>query len=109
MAVGKMYADKFTNDRRLAWVRSKSQARFRGEQWDLTFAEFCQFWNTEDKFRQRGRSPENLVLTRRDNTGSWDRNNCCIITRESQLMVSRYNQLGKDPEEFFKDAIYYAG
>jgi hypothetical protein len=103
----KMYGDKFTNDRRLAWVRSVCQARYRGEVWNLTFAEFCRFWPTEEQFHRRGRKPEDLVLTRWDNRGSWSRSNCCIITRYNQLQVSRCLQLGRDPEEFFKDAIWY--
>lgn len=106
MAV-KMYKDKFTNDRRLAWIRSVCQARYRGEDWDLTFAEFCQFWSTESRFKQRGRSSENLVLVRRDDFEPWSRSNCVIITREQQLLLAHARRYGKPTEQYFKDAICY--
>lgn len=103
----KMYKDKFTNDRRLAWIRSVCQARYRKEDWDLTFAEFCQFWNTETRFRQRGRSVEALVLVRIDDFEPWNRNNCAILKREQQLSLAHARRYGKATEEYFKDAIRY--
>ena len=103
----KMYKDKFTNDRRLAWVRSVCQARYRKEDWELTFSEFCQFWNTEQRFHRRGRSINSLVLVRIDDFDPWNRNNCVIITRAQQLLLATARRYGKDTEQYFKDAICY--
>lgn len=107
MSAAKMYKDKFTNDRRLAWTRSVCQARYRKEEWTLTFAEFCQFWRTEDRFQKRGRTAEDLVLVRRDDSLPWSKENCAIITRFDQLNLARARQTGKDTEEYFKQAIWY--
>lgn len=104
---GRMYKDKFTNDRRLAWVRSVCQARYRKEDWDLTFAEFCVFWNTEQRFRRRGRATDALVMVRYDDFDPWNRDNCVIITRAQQLLLASARRCGKPTEQYFKDAICY--
>lgn len=105
---GRHYKDQFTWERRLAWVRSKSQAEFRGEIWNLSFAEFCHgFWNTEERWQQRGRKTNDLVLTRYNHEAAWDKNNCCLITRVKHIRAKNRRQAGYDDRDSFKDAIYY--
>jgi hypothetical protein len=107
MGKHKMFDNKFTNDRRLAWVRSKAQAEFRGELWNLSWEEFCHFWSNEELWKRRGRHNEDLVLTRYDIDGVWDRTNCCIITRYDHLRSKIDRKLNRDVSEYFKDAIWY--
>lgn len=106
--MAKRIADPFTHARNLAFVRSRAQANFRGEVWDLNFEEFCTFWSTQALWVQRGRHEPDLVLTRFDVEKPWDKFNCCIITRGAQLRSKIERRLGNDDKEFFEDAIWYA-
>lgn len=99
--------DKFTTDRRLAWVRSRSQAWYRNEQWELTFEEYCTFFNSANRFYNRSRRSNGIVLTRLDSKKAWSTSNCCIITRINQLRANRASMAGQDDKSFYKDAIFY--
>ena len=105
--MGKKLKDPFTHARNLAFHRSLCQAKFRGEEWNLTFEEFCHFWNDKQLWDQRGRKVTALVLTRFDTEKPWDRHNCCIITRGDQLRSKIERHWGNDDTEYFKDAIWY--
>ena len=48
MGVFKIYRDPFDRSRNKAWNRSKSQAHFRGEEWNLTFDDYRKFWSTPE-------------------------------------------------------------
>jgi hypothetical protein len=103
----KLYKDDFTNERRLAYVRHTSQCRYRGEECSITFSEFCKFWHTETLWGQRGRKPEDLVLTRYDPDLPWDTKNCCIMSRRSQLDIRNKRRFNQQFEHLYKDAIPY--
>ena len=103
----KRIKDPFTHARNLAFQRSACQARYRNEEWQLTFEEFCHFWNNEALWAQRGRKVEALVLTRWDTEKPWNTKNCCIITRGDQLLAKIERYWGNDDSEYFKDAIWY--
>lgn len=75
--------------RRLAFLRSRCQARYRGEPWSLTLDEWCQLWSL-DRWRQRGRSAENLILTRKNIDAGWDLGNCEVRYRRGNM--SRHHQ-----------------
>jgi len=107
MAAALYPGDKFTTDRRLAWVRSRSQAWFRYEDWELTFEEYCTFFNSINRFYSRSRKSDGLVLTRLDSKKPWSKENCCIITRINQLRANRAAMAGQNDREFYKDAIFY--
>lgn len=105
--MAKMYKDDFTNERRLAWARSKSQAAYRQEQWNLTFSDFCLIWNTEQIWRQRGRSHDSLVLTRLDPEQPWQRGNVCLLRRRINLIIKNARAVNKDVDHMYKEAIIY--
>ena len=87
MGTYKMFRDSFSNERRLAWIRSKAQAEFRGEVWNISWEEFCHFWKTPSLWSRRGRHINNLVLTRYNVEAPWDKDNCCIITKIGRAHV----------------------
>jgi hypothetical protein len=99
--------DKFTTARRLAWVRSRAQAAYRDEEWKLSFDNFCVFWNSEERWAQRGRSNDDIVLSRFDYEKGWTKKNCCIITRYQHLCSSRARRAGKDIRPHYLGAIVY--
>ena len=99
--------DHFSNERNRAFIRSKSQAAYRKEAWTLTFEQYCGFWTTEELWRQRGRHPEDLVLTRRFQDLPWDTANCCIISRIDHLKAKSNRRWNKDDSIFYTEAILY--
>jgi len=101
------YLSDFDNERRRAYVRSRSQAWFRNEQWSLTWEEFQDFWSTTDLWQQRGRHNTDLVLTRVDWQGPWSKDNCCIITRLDHLRILCGVRIGKDIDKMMEDAKKY--
>jgi hypothetical protein len=66
-----------------AWLRAKAQARYRGEQWDLTFDEFQTLWH--GYWSRRGRGTLSYVMSRHDPDGAWDTTNAACMQRIEYL------------------------
>lgn len=98
--------DPFEVERRKAYSRAKCQADFRQEIWELTYEDFCVFWPNKQRWNQRGRSLENLVLARYDDTAGWTRSNVAQITRSDQLQVKVLRKQGKDYARYFQEALW---
>lgn len=80
-----IYDNEYDTAVRLAFKRMECQARFRGEAFTLTEAEFRLFWPTPELFNRRGTRPDALILTRIDPTGAWSKDNCHVVERSIQL------------------------
>ena len=94
----------FDVNRRRAYARSRCQADFRGEAWDLTFSEWCEFWPTPEEFARRGRHSDSLCLTRRDWTLPWNRTNTVKLPRPAQVAIgNRYGRFST--EEYYSQEI----
>ena len=98
------HKDPLDHKRNRWFVRSRAQAEFRGEQWNLTYEEFCEFWPTEEIINRRGRDGDSLCLTRLDPELPWDRTNTCQVTRKIQLTIKNRRQYGLEVEHLFKEA-----
>ena len=107
MGMRRTYISDFDNERRIAFIRSRAQAIFRNEEWNLTWKDFQEFWNTRILWDQRGRHSNDLVLTRMDWDLSWNRDNCCIITRENSLKANIALRWNKPTDKYFEGAIRY--
>jgi len=66
------------------WQMAKAQAVFRGEDWDLSFEEYCDIW--KDHWHNRGRKPENVCMTRHDDELGWEKSNIEIISRKEHFL-----------------------
>jgi hypothetical protein len=66
-----------------AWLVLHCQARFRGEECDITESEFFDLWAPH--WAQRGRHSDDLTMTRIDDLKPWTRSNVEIITRKQHL------------------------
>ena len=107
MGTARTYVSDFDNERRIAYVRARAQVWFRNEQWELTWKDFQAFWRTRRLWEQRGRHSNDLVLTRLDCDLSWNRDNCCIITRENSLKANIAMRWNKPTDKYFEGAIRY--
>lgn len=71
--------DEFKHDMYHPWQMARAQAKFRGEEWDLSFEEYYNLWR--DYWHNRGRKAEHSCMTRKDIEGPWDKNNTHVINR----------------------------
>lgn len=79
-----LYTDPQLHAQHVAFLRARSQARFRKEEWSLTLEDYFTLW--KDSWSQRGRSRDSLVLCRIDLTEGWTLDNVEITTRYEQLL-----------------------
>lgn len=71
----------------IAWQRSKAQAVFRGESWELTFEQYQELW--VGCWEKRGRGRDDMCLSREDPDGAWDTINTSVIPRLEHLRRQR--------------------
>lgn len=80
----RIHQDPQLHARYTPFLKSRSQAWYRGEDWDLTFEDYCQLW-TWDHWQLRGKGATEFAMVRKDIEQGWNLNNCEIITRREQL------------------------
>lgn len=84
--------DEFKHSMYTPWQMSSCQARFRGEEWDLTFDEYYNLWKKD--WHNRGRKPDNVCMTRKDPSGAWTMGNVEIITRLEHISSQGRTRVG---------------
>lgn len=67
------------NRQRLAWCRQKAQAKFRNEEWDMTFETWWRLW--QPLWSERGMGTDNYCMTRQDDDLPWSESNVLLIQR----------------------------
>lgn len=78
--------DELTHEMFYAWHKHRSQARYRKEDYDLTFDQWLILWSNPEQWNNRGRQKTCWCLTRKDVAKSWSIDNCEVITRYDQLL-----------------------
>lgn len=73
-----------TREKYYAFLRHRSQAVFRQEEYLLTFDDWVDLW-TDELFAQRGKQRESMVMMRKNPTEGWTLDNVCIVPRITQL------------------------
>ena len=71
-------------DIKYAWMKHRSQARYRDEPHDITLEQWQELWS-EDLWFQRGRGADNLCLSKQDPSLGWSISNVEIVTRREFL------------------------
>ena len=71
---------------RLAFVRSRAQAKFRKEDWELTWEEYQNIW--KDSWHLRQDTPP-IVLTRIETDRSWCVNNVELTTQNRHIRKTK--------------------
>lgn len=77
------------------WQVAKAQAKYRGEEWNLTFEEYADMWRPQ--WHLRGRGSDQYCMTRYDEEKPWDKTNAYIILRleQQRLHVKRNVAAGR--------------
>lgn len=63
------------------WARARAQAHYRKEEWTITNPEWNELWLEDERYLQKGKQIESLMIVRSDLDGDWDIDNVEIITR----------------------------
>jgi hypothetical protein len=79
--------DPFVHESYYAYLKHRSQANFRGEEYELTFEDWHSQW-TEETFAQRGRAIDSLVLTRVDWEAAWELDNIQVVEKSQHLKLA---------------------
>ena len=90
--------EEFDHIRYEPYLRARAQWNFRGEENDLTFAEWCELWQPEFWYKRgrktmRSHGEESYTLTRKDPEKPWTMSNVEITTRTEQ--IARARQIAK--------------
>lgn len=85
--------DEFKHSMHQPFLQARAQAKFRNEEWNLTFDEFYDLW--EDRWIHRGKNSVDYCMTRDEPTGAWEKKNVLVMTRYEQLIRSRNMQISR--------------
>jgi hypothetical protein len=78
---------KIPREQYYAYMQMQAQARFRGEEFTLTFHEFQDLW--QGRWDCRGRASKDYCLTRRDSLQPWNSVNTICVERGLHLRTQR--------------------
>lgn len=65
--------------------RSRAQAKFRNEVWEITEQEYIDLWTRDGAYLSKGRGSDDLTMTRLDKDKPWSIDNVVILTRAEHL------------------------
>lgn len=88
--------DMLRHEMYYAWLKHRSQARYRKEAYELSWEDWQEMWANPIDFQNRGRKPDDLTLTRIDDDGAWELANVVVITRLEQLRKARNRRIPKN-------------
>ena len=80
--------DPLTREKYYAWLKHRSQARYRKEEYHLTWQDWQSLWSDGD-FLKRGRTSDSLCISRVSRLEAWQIDNCEVITRIAHLKKGR--------------------
>jgi len=65
------YPDQLTHEQHFTWRIHKNQAKYRKEPYELTFAQYKEFWDHGHRWINRGRLKNNIRMVRIDKEKAW--------------------------------------
>ena len=77
------------------YIRSRNQAKHRGQDWNISFEDYAFLWRANDNYLRIGRCRNNLHLARIDEKGAWDIQNVQIATRGEHLSKRMLDYYGR--------------
>lgn len=83
--------DPVRHDKYYAWLKHRSQARYRGEPHSLTWDEWESLW-TDQLWAERGRTIDSMCLQQIELGEGWHFNNVEIVTRRQHFKMAKRNR-----------------
>lgn len=88
-----IHKDPLKHEMHHPWQARRAQAKFRGEEWDLSFDEFYELWKND--WYNRGRQRDNVCMSRKDSSLPWNKDNTIIVVRYDHLVEQAKASTGK--------------
>lgn len=88
-------------EQRLSWLRMRCQAKYRDEDFTLTWEEYQKLW--DGKWHLRGSIKGCLTLSRKNWDKGWSMSNIEVITREQHWHKQNIARRGKTYKKKPKD------
>jgi hypothetical protein len=107
MPAKKKIQDELLHARHLGFHRSRCQAKFRGEPWELTEEDWNAIW-TPERWLRRGRGNTELCMSLLDEMGGWTVDNVCLVSRGLQLKIKNLKQWNMPYEHLYSQAEWIA-
>jgi|DEB0MinimDraft_6_1074348.scaffolds.fasta_scaffold04141_7 hypothetical protein len=80
---------------RRSYIRSRNQAKYRGQCWDIDFDDYVELWSKHDNHERKGRGKDSLHLCRIDTDKGWHLYNVQITRRGEHLSKRMLEHYGK--------------
>jgi hypothetical protein len=84
--------DRLTHDKYYSWLKHRSQAKYRKEDYSLTWEQWSGIWQ-DDLWHNRGRGIDNLCLQQIDRELGWHIDNVEVISRREHLKSKQGKEL----------------
>lgn len=78
------FRNPIQHDKYYGYLKHRAQARYRGEPYHLTWAQWQRFW-TDHQWQRRGRGAHSVRLTQIDATLGWSVQNCRIRSHHAHM------------------------
>ena len=85
-STAKFAGDEDRRDKYYAFLKHRSQARYRGESYELTWEDWEHLWD-DSSWQLRGQRIGDLCLTRIDFAGEWAIHNVIVCTRKDHFAI----------------------
>lgn len=80
---------------RRKYSTSRSQARFRQEEWAFTLESWYTMWKESGVMQYRGNRPHQYCMVRIDEIEAWGPHNCIIVSVRNHLKKHCYEKMQK--------------
>jgi hypothetical protein len=88
--------DPIEHDKYYAWKKHHAQARYRKEEYDLSWEDWQELW-PNDKWLSRGRGKDDFCLCRINPEQPWTLYNCEVVDRMTYLKrANEYRELKRN-------------
>lgn len=81
----KIYDDPVRHLQHWTYLRKKSQALYRNEEWDLSIQDWFRLWDESDQWDNRGRHKDSSAMFMIDPERGWSIDNVEIVNRSVRL------------------------
>ena len=78
--------------------RSRAQAKYRGQEWDIDEETYIELWMMDDRYKHKGKASGDLCMSRINKKEPWHRDNVYFPTRKEHF-ASIYGGITKKDYE----------
>lgn len=89
------FTDPVLKSLRRSYTRSKCQAKYRGQTWNIEFEEYLEIWRVGEEYLKPGRGKSDFHLGRKDITKGWSVDNVQVLNRGQHLSERMLKQYEK--------------